>query len=170
MRTPKHINLTLNSNYSLSLSAATNPNELSYYVDWGSLGFNRNKKYKMHFTYIGGANNYTGAKIAMLYIDALNINAYYNVDGTTALMSGSKQTTFVGFLKPIVLVGSSSTAYLQAEDNTNVPVELISIPTSNRFTVTIRDNSGALYTDTASAVLADYILNLSFVEVDEPED
>lgn len=163
---PKRINVVLNSNYSASLSTSTNPNELTYYIDWGSLGFNVRKKYQVHFTYIGGANNYTGAKLAMIYVDCLNSNCYYNVDGTTALMTGSKQSTCIGFLKPIVLVGSSNTAYLQAEDNTNVPLELKSIPMSNRFTVTIRDNSGALYTDTASAALSDYVLTLSFTELD----
>jgi hypothetical protein len=85
--------------------------------------------------------------------------------------TGSSYTQMIGFLKPIVLVGSTNTVYLQSEDNTNLPV-FLNCPQSNIFTVEIRDNDGALYLDNATVpvIPANYIMMLRFVEVEEEDD
>jgi hypothetical protein len=61
---------------------------------------------------------------------------------------------------------------LQAEDNTNLPT-VLTCPQSNNFTIEIRDNTGALWTDNASptaAKPADYIMMLRFIEIEEDEE
>lgn len=154
------INVILNSKDIIS----GNTQSATYGINWSSV-LDRRKKYQMHFTYLGGQNNYTGTKLACVYFgiptDTVEAGANTNAN----------YTQMIGFLKPIVLVGASNTVYLQAEDNTNVPV-FMNCPQSNTFTVEIRDNSNPaeLYLDNAGAVPAHYIMMLRFVELEEEED
>jgi hypothetical protein len=154
------INVVLNSENVISGDAQS----ATYGISWSSI-LNRTKRYQMHFTYLGGANVYTGTKLPIVYfgiptdtvIAGNNTNANY--------------TQILGFLKPIVLVGASNTVYFQAEDNTNLPV-VLTCPQSNNFTVEIRDNMGALYLDNAGvpAKPADYVMILRFIEIEEDEE
>lgn len=160
---PKSINVILNSKNVVSGDAQS----ATYYFDWSSC-LDRNKKYKLHFTYLGGQNTYTGAKLALVYL-GINTNSY-----NAGTSSNYGNTLCIGFLKPIVLVGASNTCYLQAEDNTNLPIHLDSCPMNNQFTVAIYTNANppVLWTDNAATPIkpADYVLTLKFTEVEEEED
>lgn len=157
---PKSINVFLNS----TLAVSGNSQSATYYFDWSAV-LDRKKKYKMHFTYLGGQNTYTGSKLALVYL-GINSNSF------AATGNGAPYTQCIGFLKPIVLVGSTNTVYLQCEDTTNLPVHFDSCPMNNTFTVEIRTNDGALWTDNAGtpAIPANYILTLKFTEVNEMEE
>ena len=83
--------------------------------------------------------------------------------------NGANRSQILGFLKPIVLVGSTGTCYLQAETNTNEAIRLNNRPLNNFITISIYDQSGALFTDNAGvpANPADYVLSLHFSELKE---
>ena len=154
------INVVLNSKNVISGNAQS----ATYGINWSAV-LDRRKKYQMHFTYLGGQNVYTGTKLACVYF-GIPTDTIMGGNNT-----GSSYTQMIGFLKPIVLVGSTNTVYLQSEDNTNLPV-FLNCPQSNIFTITIRDNDGALYLDNAATpvIPADYIMMLRFVEVEEEDD
>jgi hypothetical protein len=159
----KSVNVIINSQNVVSGDAQY----ATYYFDWLSV-LDRNKKYKMHWTYLGGQNTYTGSKLATVYL-GINTNSY-----NAGASSNYGNTLCIGFLKPIVLVGASNLVYLQAEDNTNLPIHLDSCPLNNTFTVGIYTNAvpPALWTDNAATPIkpANYILTLKFIEVEEMED
>lgn len=137
----------------------------NYYVAWNEI-LDSTKKYWMHWTYIGEANTITGNKIALVYLNMSNVN------NVVCLSNSTYQTNqCIGFLKPVVFVGSSNTDYLQAEDNTNLPIYFSSIPVNPFLTVSIRDNDGNLFTDNAAtpAKPGSYVLTLRFTQVDESD-
>lgn len=158
----KSVNVLINS-YNCQSGDAQ---QATYYFNWGAV-LDKNKKYKLHWTYLGGQNTYTGLanKLPLVYID-------FNSSTYQVNNSGAPGSQCIGFLKPIVLVGSSTTAYFQAEDVTNLPIYLPTPPQSNTFTVTIRDATGALYTDNAGtpAKPSNYVLTLRFTEMDEEDE
>ena len=158
----KVVNVILSSTNVLS----GNTQQANYFVDWASI-LKDNKKYILHFTYLGGTNTYLGTKLAILYADLQTSNV-------KAHNGGAYSSQILGFLKPIVLVGASNYAYLQAEDNTNTPTYLTHRPTNNNFTISIYDNAAnpSLFLDNAAipAIPAPYVLTLSFREVDEEDN
>ena len=168
----KIVNVVLNSN---NKASGTN-NQATYYMDWSSI-LKNNTSYYLHFTYLGGSNVITGTKLALVYADFQTSNK-----ANSSTQNGASSTQFLGFLKPIVFVGSSNTDYLQAEDNTNVPTFLETRPTNNQFTITIYDNASppALFLDNTPVAVgppatqpvanANYVLVLSFREVEKDED
>lgn len=160
---PKSINVILNSKNVVSGDAQF----ATYYFNWSSV-LDLNKKYKMHWTYLGGQNTYTGTKLATVYL-GINTNSYQ-----AGSSNGAQSTLCIGFLKPVVLVGSSNTVYLQAEDNTNLPVYLESCPQNNQFTVGIYTNANppVLWTDNAGTPVkpTDYILTLRFTEIEDNQN
>ena len=152
------INVVLNSKNVIS----GNTQSATYGISWSSI-LKKDKRYQMHFTYLGGANNYTGTKLPIVY---------FGIPTDTVIAGNNTNANYsqiIGFLKPVVLAGASSTSYFQAEDNTNLPT-VLTCPQSNIFTIEIRDNTGALYTDNASAIPADYVMILRFIEIEEEED
>lgn len=158
----KIVNVILSSTNALS----GNTQQANYFVDWSAI-LKDNKKYIMHFTYLGGTNTYLGTKLPILYADLQTSNVF-------SKGIGAYPTQILGFLKPIVLVGASNYCYFQAEDNTNTPTYLTTRPTNNNFTISIYDNasnpSPFLDNATTPAIPAPYVMILSFREVDEEED
>lgn len=154
--------IVLNSNFAIS----GNTQSATYLVDWNAI-LKPNKKYYCHFTYLGGANVYTGTKLACVYIDFNNQNIYQNLSA----QNGASTSQMIGFLKPIVLVGSSNTCYLQAETITNEQFLLNNRPSNNIINVRILDNTNNLFTDNAAtpAIPAAYVLTLHFKEVEEDD-
>jgi len=156
----KIVNVVLNSNNKITGSVN---NQAQYYVDWGAI-LQNNKKYKMHFTYMGQANTLTGTKIATVFSD---IQTNSNV--TTG--NGAMSTQFMGYLKIQQYAPNINTNYLTAEDNTNVPLYLCNRPMNNLFTITINDNAATpvLFLDNAvvPVVNAAYIMVLSFQEIED---
>ena len=152
----------LNSNNAIS----GNTQSATYLVDWNSI-LKPNKSYLCHFTYIGGANVYTGTKLACVYIDFNNQEIYQNLSST----NGASTSQMIGFLKPIILVGSTNTVYLQAETITNEEFLLKNRPSNNIVNVRILDNSGSLFTDNATtpANPAAYVLTLHFREIENDD-
>jgi hypothetical protein len=141
-----------------------NSQSATYVIDWNAV-LKPNKSYSCHFTYIGGANVITGTKLALVYADFNGQEVYQN----SSTSSGANRSQILGFLKPIVLVGSTGTCYLQAETNTNEAIRLNNRPLNNFITISIYDQNGALFTDNAGvpANPADYVLSLHFSELKE---
>ena len=169
----KVVNVVLNSN---NKASGTN-NQATYYMDWSAI-LKDNTPYYLHFTYIGGANTITGTKLALVYADFINTSNKLN----SSTQNGASSTQFLGFLKPVVFVGSTNLDYLQAEDNTNVPTYLDTRPNNNRFTITINDNASppALFLDNTPTATgppatqplpnANYVMVLSFREIEPNAD
>jgi len=141
-----------------------NSQSATYVIDWNAV-LKPNQAYSCHFTYIGGANVITGTKLALVYADFNGQEVYQN----SSTSNGANRSQILGFLKPIVLVGSTGTCYLQAETNTNEAIRLNNRPLNNFITISIYDQNGALFTDNAGvpANPADYILSLHFSELKE---
>lgn len=162
MYNSKIVNVVLNSNN--KIVGGTN-NQAQYYIDWGAI-LKNNKKYRLHFTYIGQSNTCTGTKIPCIYSD---IQTSSNV--TTG--NGAMSTQFMGYLKIQQYAPNQNTNYLTAEDNTNVPLYLNNRPMNNLFTITIYDNASppALFLDQAAipVVPGNYIMVLSFQEIEEED-
>jgi hypothetical protein len=155
----KSVSVILNSNNAIS----GNTQKAEYFIDWNSV-LDKNKSYIMHYTYLGGQNTYTGSKLPCLYL-SFNTNSY--ITSTTA---NTIRTQMIGFLKPIVLVGSEDSCYLQAEDNTNLPLYVEAGSMSPNFSVSIltSDNPPLPYTDNTigtPAPPAQYVLSLRFTEI-----
>jgi len=129
----KSVNITLNSNNAISGSTTT---QSSYFINL-PLHLDKTKKHMLHWSYMGGKNNYTGTgfnnQIATVYLDFIT-NSYAS-NATTVLTSN-----MIGFLKPIVLVGSTATCYFQSEDNTNLPIYLETCPQNTILNVSILNN------------------------------
>jgi len=144
----KSVNIVLNSKNSIGgLSTTSNLNNSSYFVNLRNV-LKSDKKYRLHWTYIGGQNKLVGLKdnaIATVYLD-------FGTNTITPTSGGATTTQFIGFLKPIVLVGSSNTIYFQAEDNTNLPIYLDSVPLNPTINVRVLDQAGNLYLDDTGAV------------------
>lgn len=119
-----------------------NTSDRTYYVDWTTI-LKPNIPYKLHWNFIAsGCNAFDNAtirdtKLAMVYVDIPSAKQYYNVYNKNY----SLNTTCLGFVMPTIFAGASTTAYLQALDNTNVPIYLYSRPNQNTFRVLINDNS-----------------------------
>lgn len=139
-----------------------NTQSASYMVDWNAI-LKPNTQYLCHFTYIGGANVYTGTKLACVYVDFNSQNIYQNLSSA----NGASTSQMIGFLKPIVLVGSSNTCYLQSETITNEEFLLTNRPSNGMVNIRILDNSGLPFLDNAGtpAVPSDYVLTLHFREI-----
>lgn len=145
----KSINVVLNSRNAI---AGSLPNNANYHVNFRNL-LKTNTAYKVHFTYIGGANVFTGFG-ATNYVAALALD-FNTTSITNNANSGSTTTQVLGFLKPIVLVGSNNYVYFQAEDNTNLPLYLENGPNNSILNVRLLDQTGALWVDdNATAVAA----------------
>ncbi len=74
----------------------------------------------LHWTYVGGADTISGNKIAQVTID-FEMEQYLN---KTSNYGAPATLISIGCLRPYVLVGSSNTDYLYADDNSNPPVYL----------------------------------------------
>lgn len=154
----KSVSVILNSNNAVS----GNTQKAEYFLDWNAI-LDKKKSYTMHWTYLGGNNVYDGSKLACIYL-SFNTNSYMP-NGNI----GAPSTLMVGFLKPIVLVGSTGTVLFTAEDNTNLPLHIEAASMSPNFSVSILNtaNPPVPYTDNASptpAVPAAYVLSLRFIE------
>lgn len=160
----KIVNVVLNSNNAVSGTS----NQATYFIDWGAI-LDERKPYRLHWTYVGGANTITGTKVAQVQID-FQTRQYLNKSS----IMGAPTTQTIGCLRPYVFVGSSNTDYLYADDNNNPPVYLDSRPYNNSFTVSILDNAStpALWKDNNAvpANPAPYIMTLSFQEIDVYEE
>jgi hypothetical protein len=153
----KSVSVILNSNNAVS----GDTQKANYYMNWSAILDNK-KSYTMHWTYLGGANVYNGSKLPCVYL-SFNTNSYM------ANSNGAPSTLMVGFLKPIVLVGSTGTVYFTAEDNTNLPLYIEANSMSPNFSVSILNtaNPPVPYTDNTSPTPinpASYVLSLRFIE------
>lgn len=119
-----------------------NTSERSYYVDWTTI-LKPNVPYKLHWNFIAsGCNSFDNTtirdtKLAMVYVDIPSAKQYANIYNRNYALN----TTCLGFIMPTIYAGASTTSYLQALDNTNVPIYLYSRPNQNTFRVLINDNS-----------------------------
>lgn len=152
----KSVNVLLNSRNAIPYTitagnnvnsfSTINLNNLSYYVNLRNI-LKQDKKYHMHWTYIGGENvlssTTTNNSVVLVSLD-------FNTNSVVSTSGGALHSQLIGFLKPIVLVGSSGTCYLQAEDNTNLPIYLENAPGNAIINVRISDQLGNPYIDDTS--------------------
>ncbi len=135
----KIYNVILNSNNKIT---GTNSNA-NFNIDWSAVL--PNGQYYLHLNYMGSANIYTGTRNAYVQISGLNTRVHTSGNGAPT-------SQYLGMLKPIILVGgTTNTAYLQAEDNTNAPLFLEDRPLSNNVNIQIMDNFGLEFRDNAVA-------------------
>jgi hypothetical protein len=156
----KIVNVVLNSNN--ALAGSTNSNA-TYNIDWGAI-LKPNTPYYLHFTYVGQPNTFTGAtKLAQVSVDFVMEN-YLNKSS----IYGAPTTTHLGMLRSFYLNGAIN--YLFADDNNNPPVYLENRPCNNQFKVHVLTNDATPVewrdTNAVPAVNGNYILTLSFHEVD----
>jgi hypothetical protein len=153
----KSVNVILNSRNSVS----GNTQQENYFIDWRTI-LNPNKKYFLHFVYMGGANTYNGSKFPVLSVN-------FQTNNYISSFNSTSQSGVLGILMPTIIQGASNLVYFQSLDNTNLPIYLENMPANNNLTVFINDNEGNPYLDNAGvpAVPAEYVLILKFSEVDE---
>lgn len=115
----------------------------TYYIDWSTI-LDNNKKYKLHFTFISAGNTLfdTGkikeTKIAQVFADLPTVNNYQNIFNSNYAMN----TTCLGFIMmTLIAPAANASGYLQALDNTNLPVYMYGRPTNNTFRIRLLDNS-----------------------------
>ena len=144
------------------ISGSTN-NNANYYVDWSAI-LKPGIPYKLHWTYMGGQNIYNGTKPAYV-----SVNFNFDVYQASGTAIGASTSNIIGFLKPIIIVPASNTAYLMADTATNEPVYMGRRPLNNNFNVQIVDVNGNLWTDNAAtpAVPANWVLTLHFTEAEK---
>lgn len=143
------------SNY---LPGSTN-NDAKYLIDWSAI-LKPNTPYKVHFTYIGGLNTYTGNRQALVSFD-FNTAVYQATSNV-----GAVNSNIVGFLTPVIVQPASQTVYLVAQTNTNEPVYMERRPLNTLFNVKIVDINGNLWVDNNAtpAVPANWVLTIHFTE------
>ena len=158
----KSFNVVLNSKKCVSGTTQ----RAYYYFNWTAV-LDKNKQYKLEFTYLGAVNTCDGSKFPCLYID-FNMNTFYNTSAT----NGATFSQYLGNLKPVLLNSTTNNIYFSADITSNPAVYLPTPPLNNNFSATITDNSGALFLDTAGtpANPGDYNLVLKFTEVDNDND
>lgn len=125
-----------------------------YNFDWSVLP---EGKYEVHYSYIGGINNFTGAKIALLNVE-LGSSKVFTTNATTQ----AQTSNFLGNICPLVAQVAVANSIFRADDSTNPPIFLDNRPFNQQFEVKVTDAAGALFTDGAGADLAPYVLTLSF--------
>lgn len=165
----KIVNVVLNSNNAVNAAALfANNNKLQYFIDWGAI-LKDNKSYRLHWTYIGGINTFSSAgyKLPQVRID-FNMENYLGVTSSY----GAPTSTFIGTLQARQVI-STTTYGLYCDDSGNLPIYLERRPYNNLFTVSIlnSDATPGLWLDNAAIPVppANYILTLSFQEVDEED-
>lgn len=164
----KIVNVILNSNNAIATSPVdASNNSLEYNIDWGAI-LKPNKPYRLHWTYVGQSNTITStSKVAQVQID-FQMEQYLNKSSTF----GAPSTLTIGCLRTFYVNGTVN--YLFADDNNNAPIYLNTRPYANRFRVRILTNDATpvVWLDNATTPVANgnYMLTLSFQEVDEEED
>jgi hypothetical protein len=159
----KIINVVLNSNNKVS---GVN-NDAVYFIDWSSILKNR-QAYRLHWTYVGQTNVLTAAsKLAQVQVD-FNLENYLNRDS----QMGAPTTQMIGMLRSFYLNGAVN--YLFADDSNNPPIYMRTRPQNNTFRVQVltNDSPPVAWKDNTAVtpvVNGNYILTLSFQEVDEYE-
>lgn len=167
----KIVNVILNSN---NATSGTVNNNLTYNIDWGAI-LTPNKPYRLHWTYVGQSNVITAAsKVAQVQID-FQMEQYLNKSSTY----GAPTSFTIGCLRTFYVNGTIN--YLFADDNNNPPIYLNTRPFGNTFRVQVltNDSPPVAWLDNTPVVVSppagpvengDYILTLSFQEVDEKSD
>lgn len=157
----KAVNVVLNSNTRMNGSTVQNA---QYFIDWKSI-LNPRKKYNLHFVYNSTKSvNWDGAKIPTLY-------ANFNTN-TVAPAGGNTNTSqLLGILMPTTIShGANTSVFLQALDNTNLPIYLESMPGNNMLTVSILDNAIPPLPYADPDTPTPYVLILRFTEIEEEDD
>lgn len=130
----------------------------TYLIDWGLLP---EKKYRVIWGFGGGTVNQTGGNnVAMLHVE-LGQGKIYTADSNVVR---GKNTLCIGVLVPNE-EGSTQT-FMYGDKNINGPIYLSNRPTNNEFSVSIRNLTGGLWTDSVGGTMQEYIINLSFEEQD----
>jgi hypothetical protein len=140
---------------------ATN-SQKKYNFDWSTLP---QGKYEVHYSYVGEINAYNGTKNALLNVE-LGCSKVFVCGANTQ----AQTSNFLGCLIPLSAQLGAGFDIFRVEDMTNPPIHLDSKPSNNFFEVKVTDEAGALYTDSAAADLAPYILTLSFDLLEEVKD
>jgi len=127
-----------------------------YYIDMNLLKPN-DKPYEMSFSFISKVNNLASFSIPMVYLDLTQCNTY-EANNTTGL-SVSK---YIGNLLPSQI---SSSAFLYINSYDNVPLYIDNLSIFNQLNVQIKTETGALWTDSVSADINSYVMNISLKPV-----
>ena len=139
----------------------TTTTKADYNINWETV-LPDNKSFKVGFSFISNTVNITSlTSIPILAVDlgGANTNRINAVQGTY-----TNSTNTVGLLSPHTL---STTTYLRGEAHANNKIFIKSRPKHNVFNVLIFTTAGTEWTDNVGATIGDYVLILSFEEMDD---
>jgi hypothetical protein len=131
----------------------------TFLIDWGLLP--NDKKFRVRWGFGGGVvDTSTGINnVALLHVD-LGQSKVFTTDNTVVR---SKGTQCIGVLVPNE---ESTTTFMYGDKNINSAIYLASRPYNNEFSVKISNLSGGAWTDSVGGTMQEYLINLSFEELD----
>lgn len=139
--------------YSGTISSGT------YLINWGLLPSDKKFRVRWGFGSDGGINQSSGNTVSLLHID-LGQSKVYTTDNRLVMSRGSQ---CIGVVVPNE---ESTSTFMYGDKNINGPIYLTSRPYNNEFMVKFTNLSGALWTDSVGNTMQEYIINLSFEEID----
>tara|TARA_R110000823_G_scaffold147013_2_gene277343 strand:- start:800 stop:1249 length:450 start_codon:yes stop_codon:yes gene_type:complete len=141
-------------NSRVAFNGAVNANQ-TYLMDFST--FDKGT-YSVSMSYVGESNALNADKTCSIYTNLGSSHVLAASDASTS----AQTSAFLGVLKTRL---SGSTTYLSCDigDNASICVER---PSTNTIEIQMRDGNNAIYTDSASAELANYIMTLRFTKID----
>lgn len=132
----------------------------NYNINWDTI-LPENKSFKVGFSFISNTVNITSlTSIPLIAVD-LGGSDTYRISATQSTYTNSSNT--LGILAPHTL---STTTFLRGEAHANNKSYIKSRPNHNVFNVLIFNTAGAEWTDNVGGVMSNYVLILSFEEMD----
>ena len=152
--------------YTISIGSGTRitgttTTKADYNINWETV-LPADKTFKVGFSFIRKTVNITSlTSIPILAVDlgGANTNRINAVQG-----SYTNSTNTIGLLAPHTL---STTTYLRGEAHANNKIFIKRRPVHNVFNVLIFTTAGTEWTDNVGATIGNYVLILSFEEIDE---
>ena len=139
----------------------TTTTKADYNINWETV-LPDNKSFKVGFSFISNTVNITSlTSIPIIAVDLGGANTH-RINAVQGTYTNSSNT--VGILSPHTL---STTTYLRGEAHSNNKSYIKSRPKHNVFNVLIFTTTGTEWTDNVGATIGNYVLILSFEEMDD---
>jgi len=158
---PKRFNIVLNSQQ-VSTSSSGNNNDCTYEFNWSNIP---QGKYKMSFSYKGQNNSdFVANDSPQIFLHLGTVPSVYQASG----QEGSVVSSWIGSLHAETHSATEVVFYANLQDNPDVYFD--SLPTSGPIIVKVyRANFTTPFTtNTTAQALANYVMCLSFEQVDKP--
>ena len=152
--------------YTISIGSGTRitgttTTRANYNINWETI-LPADKSFKVGFSFLSNTVNITSlTSIPILAVDLGGANTH-RISATQSTYTNSSNT--VGLLAPHTL---STTTFLRGEAQANNKSYIKSRPIHNVFNVLIFTTAGTEWTDNVGATIGNYVLILSFEEMDD---